>query len=141
MMFSTAPISYSRIRYPSSIDFSPMMRGLRYLPGESPPGRRFCLHHPQVAATQARRPRRRKGSPHPNPPRLRLSGCRPFPHAGRALRHGRTVRHEAACPVAPPPPPTFNPPAPVTSQAEIRRPKRRPGKTRPYSKWAVTRSS
>ena len=26
MMFSTAPISHSRIRYPSSSDFSPMMR-------------------------------------------------------------------------------------------------------------------
>ena len=25
-MFSTAPISHSRIRYPSSSDFSPMMR-------------------------------------------------------------------------------------------------------------------
>ena len=31
-MFSTAPISHSRIRYPSSSDFSPMMRpGAAYL--------------------------------------------------------------------------------------------------------------
>ena len=36
-MFSTAPISHSRIRYPSSSDFSPMMRPDR-LPGASPLG-------------------------------------------------------------------------------------------------------
>ena len=37
---------------------------------------------------------------------LRLSRCRPVPHARRTPRHGRAVKYGAACPVEPR---TFNP--------------------------------
>ena len=48
-MFSTAPISHSRIRYPSSSDFSPMMRPA--LPTWSKPAGETAL----PARTAARR--------------------------------------------------------------------------------------
>ena len=38
-----ADLPFPHSRYPSSSDFSPMMRLLRRLPGESPLGRRLCL--------------------------------------------------------------------------------------------------
>ena len=54
-MFSTAPISHSRIRYPSSSDFSPMMRPAPPRAGESPLGRRLCLEKARTAARRESR--------------------------------------------------------------------------------------
>ena len=74
------------------------------------------VRDPQGAPAQDRRPRRRKGRPHPHPLRFGLSRRRPVPPAGRAPRGLGTLTAGAPCPENPSPfnlptqtPPTSNP--------------------------------
>ena len=76
------------------------------------------VRDPQGAPAQDRRPRGRKGRPHPHPLRFGLSGRRPVPPAGRASRGLGPLIAGAPCPANPSPfnlptqtPPTSNPDA------------------------------
>ena len=76
------------------------------------------VRDPQGAPAQDRRPRGRKGRPHPHPLRFGLSGRRPVPPAGRASRGLGPLIAGPPCPENPSPfnlptqtPPTSNPDA------------------------------